>query len=295
MEERVNKIKLLERCGVFEDYKYLPWQPGFERTAGRYRGRIAESQDGMAGIVADFYEIDGRKLREGKIPVIPDGCTDLIFVSSGRESKVYVSAGVMEPQNFQFTNPESIFGVRFMPGATCHIFHNSIGEIVYKPTELKQFLRDTKGYTEKIVRTPDFEQKIHLAVKFVRSLLLEEDGSERIVGYCCKRMYETRGLIAVKKLAVETGYTERYLDMLFERYVGTSPKNLCNIIKVQYAYLLMKCYPGLPLSYVAQCAGYADHSHMNRVFGRYLKASAGTVRDDSIFQKISQEKTIVFA
>ena len=64
---------------MFEDYKYLPWQPGFERTAGRYRGRIAESQDGMAGIVADFYEIDGRKLREGKIPVIPDGCTDLIL------------------------------------------------------------------------------------------------------------------------------------------------------------------------------------------------------------------------
>ena len=129
---------------------------------------------------------------EGKIPVIPDGCTDLIFVSSEREAKVYVSAGVLEPQNFQFTSPESIFGVRFMPGATCRIFHNSIGEIVYKPTELKQFLRDTKGYTEKIARTPDLN-KDSLGGEFVRSLLLEEDGSERIVGYCCKRMYETRG------------------------------------------------------------------------------------------------------
>ena len=64
MEERVNKIKLLERCGVFENYKYLPWQPGFERTAGRYRGRIVENQNGMAGIVADFYEIDGRSCQK---------------------------------------------------------------------------------------------------------------------------------------------------------------------------------------------------------------------------------------
>ena len=118
--------------------------------------------------------------------------------------------------------------------------------------------------------------------QFILKHLREASGKERILDYCTRRIFETHGNIPLKRLGEETGYSERYLNQLFDLYTGLSPKSMCHVIRIQYAYLLMESRPELSLSAVAQAAGYADHSHMNREFHRFLNASAGVLRKEQL-------------
>jgi len=295
MDKNLQNTSLSERMKIFSHLSYVPWQPGFENFAKEYQGSIVDEKDCLRGIVADFYQIDGGDFDGDTITTIPDGCTDLIFTVGSRDVKSYISTGVRELKHFVFQKPEYIFGIRFMPGATYRMFHDPIKEIVHKPIPMDLVLKDSGRFIDEIITAKNFSGRIAAAGRFILGHVLDETGKERIMEYCLARIYETRGSVPLGQLSEETGYSERYLGMIFDEYVGISPKNMCNIVRIQYAYLLMVRYPEQSLAYVAQYAGYADHSHMNREFQRYLNDSAGKVRSKEIFQRKDAGNVILFS
>ena len=83
----------------------------------------------------------------------------------------------------------------------------------------------------------------------------------------------------MSELGVETGYSERYLGKVFEKYVGVSPKIYCEIMRLQSSVKkLMECSDQEPLINLALDCGFFDHAHMNRCYKRFLHCSSGALR-----------------
>ena len=272
-----------QRLRLLRQGTYVPWQPGFEQFTPRYQGQLVLPGEAVSGLIADYYEIAGEHFtQQHAMATIPDGCTDFIFTLTHGVPKSYVSASVRELRSFQFQDPELIFGVRFMPGATCRLFQTPVCQMVHHPAPMESVLREGLVLQNRIAGAAGFQERRRLANQFILKHLREASGKERILDYCTRRIFETHGNIPLKRLGEETGYSERYLNQLFDLYTGLSPKSMCHVIRIQYAYLLMESRPELSLSAVAQAAGYADHSHMNREFHRFLNASAGVLRKEQL-------------
>jgi AraC-like DNA-binding protein len=127
-------------------------------------------------------------------------------------------------------------------------------------------------------REMEIQHKALLLSKLIR-IRMKEDQSNYLIRYCTDRIFEKNGNIKISELGTETGYSERYLGKVFEKYVGISPKMYCEIMRLQNS--LNKLVNGSkqePLINLALDSGFFDHAHMNRCYKRFLHCSSGTLR-----------------
>lgn len=98
------------------------------------------------------------------------------------------------------------------------------------------------------------------------------------------------GLVAgMRRLANQTGYSERHLSRLFRSELGVGVKACARVIRVNQAIQAMR--PGVSLTGVAHGAGYYDQSHFNHDFlavcgvtpGAYLAAMADFYKEEYKF------------
>lgn len=89
-----------------------------------------------------------------------------------------------------------------------------------------------------------------------------------VVDYCIKSLRVSDGQIAIKELERQTGYSRRYLDLLFEKYVGLSPKALARIFRFHKFY--RKWARGQSYEVLKQEFEdyYYDQAHFTREFKR---------------------------
>ncbi|MFI5369910.1 MAG: helix-turn-helix domain-containing protein, partial [Spirochaetia bacterium] len=88
------------------------------------------------------------------------------------------------------------------------------------------------------------------------------------------------GLITINELTEKMGYSQRYLAMKFDRFVGLGPKTLAEIVRFQNRFVHLTCYGSAERSLDFD-DDYYDQSHFTREFKRfsglppaaYLKAS----------------------
>ena len=76
----------------------------------------------------------------------------------------------------------------------------------------------------------DFIQQKLIEIKLKRQL------QNPIVEYCVNSLKSTNGLISIKELQNSTGYSRRYLEILFKNHIGLSLKTLGNIFRFQKFY-----------------------------------------------------------
>lgn len=71
---------------------------------------------------------------------------------------------------------------------------------------------------------------------------------------------------SVAQVADSLGWSPRRLQRRFRDYVGLSPGQMQRILRLQYAFALMRSPSNRPLVDLALDAGYYDQSHFNRDF-----------------------------
>lgn len=114
----------------------------------------------------------------------------------------------------------------------------------------------------------------HRAVGLVRAYLREHPGESTSLG----------------DLAALTGLNKFYLLDVFRRDVGVSPHVFLAFVRVQEAKRLLAA--GVPLAEIAARAGFADQSHLNRVFKRHtMGVPPGRYRHDSNLGTPTASKT----
>jgi AraC-like DNA-binding protein len=90
-----------------------------------------------------------------------------------------------------------------------------------------------------------------------------------VVAAAVRVIEEARGAIPIRALAKSLGISQDPLEKRFRRVVGASPKQLASLLRLRGAIDAYR--PGLPLTRLAQDAGYFDQSH----FIRALRAATG--------------------
>ena len=68
------------------------------------------------------------------------------------------------------------------------------------------------------------------------AMLRKRQLQNSVVEYCVDSLKSTYGLVAISSLERKTGYTRRYLEILFRDHVGFSPKTLASIFRFQKFY-----------------------------------------------------------
>lgn len=81
--------------------------------------------------------------------------------------------------------------------------------------------------------------------------------------------------IQLKSLAGQVGWHPHYLQKLFRRRYGVTPRRLQNQLRSERALELLDS--GLPAAEVAQMVGFCDQSHLIRVFRQFHGVSPGAM------------------
>lgn len=142
-----------------------------------------------------------------------------------------------------------------------------------------------KGTADTVV---DLKKAVGSKMKDVESLLRKEkDNTTRIeianrffdeacaevpkdhpVDKALDMIFGKKGMMAVADIYSEMGITERYLEQLFQKYVGLSPKFLARVVRFSYIFQVIKDQ-NPDWAAVVYEAGYYDQSHFIKNFKQF--------------------------
>jgi methylphosphotriester-DNA--protein-cysteine methyltransferase len=104
------------------------------------------------------------------------------------------------------------------------------------------------------------------------SLLNRHQRHNDTVAFCVSELRRSYGRASIKELAVKTGFSRRYVDRLFNEYVGCVPKVLARIFRFQRFYRQSVQGTGHDLRREVY-DHYCDQPHFSNEFKRMTGAS----------------------
>lgn len=112
------------------------------------------------------------------------------------------------------------------------------------------------------------EEKVRIIQEFLFQQLRKTNRNNRLVDYCIGLITSSDGLMPIKEIQRRTGYSKRYLDMMFNAHVGLPPKTIATIVRFQRLYKSLAQSDKFLENYNIYDL-YYDQSHFIREFKRY--------------------------
>jgi len=226
----------------------------------------------------DIYAITCNKAEPINVPVIPDGCISMAFIGTNESMKAKLCGAIDEVKKVVLQPGETFLSIRFQPSTANSLILENASSIANASIDIRDCIKNGNQIVSAANRDMEIQHKALLLSKLIR-IRMRDDQSDYLIRYCTDRIFEKNGNIKISELGTETGYSERYLGKVFEKYVGISPKMYCEIMRLQNS--LKKLVNGSkqePLINLALDSGFFDHAHMNRCYKRFLHCSSGVLR-----------------
>jgi AraC-like DNA-binding protein len=115
----------------------------------------------------------------------------------------------------------------------------------------------------------DVQEKISSLQYALIYLLNKNTKDYSLLDYAIDVINESHGMVSIKELEKQTGYSKRYLDMLFKEHIGMSPKRLASIARFQIFYELWAKGKSKTFFKDNLYAYYYDQSHFIKEFKRF--------------------------
>ncbi|HTJ13198.1 MAG TPA: AraC family transcriptional regulator [Dinghuibacter sp.] len=226
------------------------------------------------------FESTGRLPEMDNKLIVPNGNFKLAFTSRNgltahvgdgtfiqRENELSLTGIVdtkvlLNPMEDQMT--ETI-GVELNPLGAYRLFRLNYTDVSNRIGEMEDLLGNaTKMLKVQMAEANTTQQKTRLLQSFLLRQL-ENATPDPVYDYCVNKIYYEKGLVNIKQLEKETGYTTRWLHKKFMEHLGTGPKNLAEIIKFKQVY---EAYANKGNLKDHIYDYYYDQSHFLRVFKR---------------------------
>ena len=202
-------------------------------------------------------------------PVVPDGCTDLMWITDQGRARLVVAGPDTHAHPDDLGPGTTIAAVRFRPGAAREVFGVPLDAL----RDARPGLADVWG--------PHAAEELAEAVAAAErpELVLAAAAAERLRGAApsdpamrsvARALQDARVPSPVRGLADEVGLSERQLHRRCLAAFGYGAKTLHRVLRFQHA--LRRARGGDDLARVAHECGYADQAHM----ARDVSALAGT-------------------
>lgn len=128
------------------------------------------------------------------------------------------------------------------------------------------FAKWSRDVREVLNNLQSVDQKVAAIQDQLILLLRKNHGHNGLVEYCVRVLKLLDGRIPIHELEQRTGYSRRYLDLLFKDHVGLSPKVLAGIFRFQKFYRKWAEGRSFDLLKEDLYEYYYDQSHFTKEF-----------------------------
>ena len=213
--------------------------------------------------------------------VAPNGCSKLIIpcensivsVANGRaaisrEQRLYFVGNRDSSTLLQSSSCKTSFiAIEFCPYGAFPVFGIPMAEtfngLWAADTLFDKWGREIQEVLSNLQRV---DQKVAFIQDELIHLLRKNDCRSDLVEHCVQLLKSSDGRMAIQQLAQQTGYSRRYLDLLFREHVGLSPKVLAGIFRFQRFYRKWATGQSFDLFKDDLYEHYYDQSHFSKEF-----------------------------
>lgn len=220
--------------------------------------------------VSLYYQFTLDERSHGSLPIIPDGCIDLLFGCHPSDPFAMIAVSPEQRCAYQFNTQTEYFGVRFFPEQSCLKLQCSMKELIqHQQLPLFDVMKMSRAIVEEIALLPSFQERVRFFHSFIKSKLLETDYNQTLIKYCLEKIYTTHGLLNMNQLSLDTGYSDRYLRKKFEDYIGFSPKLFSQIVRLQNSVQELLTNDST-LNNIIDNHGFYDNAHFYKGFKKFM-------------------------
>jgi len=159
--------------------------------------------------------------------------------------------------------------IEFRPHGAFPIFGVPMSETSNRLWEADDlFGRWSRDVQDTVNNLEGVDRKVAYIQRQLTSLSRKTRCQPGIVDYCVNALRSADGRLSIRGLEQQTGYSRRYLDRLFQRHVGLSPKVLAEIFRFQRFYRKWAAGVSFDLLKADLYDHYYDQSHFTREFHR---------------------------
>lgn len=196
---------------------------------------VMETEKFYQKIVADFgishfysFKTDSEK----KVPFLEDSCSNILFEYSANNMNSFLIGNSGGLQTLALKKNCDYFGIRFQPGANPFFENQEVKELVGQKISLENF-EIMKNLSEKMSAQQTFTNRMCTFMEEYRKWLnATESGQKHLFHQMVNLVVQKDGLLKISELIDYTGYSSRYINLLFETYLGCSAKQFCKNVKM---------------------------------------------------------------
>ncbi|HWK22954.1 MAG TPA: AraC family transcriptional regulator [Ureibacillus sp.] len=201
--------------------------------------QITQTSPHFQSSIAYVYLLKTLEDDNGKkalLPGIPDGCIDLIFNLDGDYFDCLLVPSPKKRKLITFNPSSTYLGIRLFPLQDLFTFQVSLKEINSEDAlPLFEVAAYLLPFYERLLLTKTFEEHLQLLESFLSTCSIQTHNyCPTILTSCIKKIIHHHGNLQVKDLERFSGYSERYLRMLFQNELGIAPKTFLQQINFQY-------------------------------------------------------------
>lgn len=131
----------------------------------------------------------------------------------------------------------TIIGIEFRPHGAFPVFGIPMQEAANRVLDWESVFGSWGGEVWEAFRNlPTLSSKLAFIQAQLARLLEKNYEDNRLIDFCVNSLELTNGRMTIKELEQKTGYTRRYLELLFREQVGFPPKVLAGIFRFQKFY-----------------------------------------------------------
>ncbi|MBD8027442.1 helix-turn-helix transcriptional regulator [Ureibacillus sp. 179-F W5.1 NHS] len=257
--------------------KFNPLQPEWKKNIQSLQ--MSKTSPPFQNSIAFVYQFKTKgNINENILfPSIPNGCIDLLFHLDGIQSQCLLVPSPKKRTFLPFSAYSTYFGIRLFPLQKLFPFQLSLKEInsekAFSLFEVAPYLRPLY---ELLLQKHTFIEQMQLLECYLKHPRNSQLYST-IVASCINKIIFHHGHLHVKDLEQFTGYSERYLRLLFQKELGIPPKTFLQLVNFQY--IINDIVKGdFHIEKHLNENLYYDSSHFYKTFKKFTNMTPGEYR-----------------
>lgn len=256
----------------------------YESSPGRWRFSSAPPGGALAGIVQEYWEVEGR-LSPFRERILPNGSTE-VMVNLGPPHQMITHTGTSVWERAWFSGLhdraiviESLHGThlvsaRLHPLGALRLLGPDSAMRVNAVTDLEALLGPpARELRTQLLGAGSAGERFDLLERFLLPRLSTGAAPSPIVDEAARLIEAAHGHLRIASLHADLGVSRKQLWLRFARDLGMSPKAYARLQRFVWTLARLRASTSVEWPQLAAAAGYSDQSHLVRDFRRFASAS----------------------
>ena len=196
--------------------------------------------------------------------VLPDGCTDLVFSSTGGHVRASAVGSMTRPLITAMTPGEQVFGVRFHPAMSHGLLRVPVAELTDQVVDLESLWgKEGRSLEQELAEAQSDGERLRVIEARLQPPEVETPLQRAVLW-----IVETRGNASVDELARHVGLSARQFRRVAIEQTGIGPKMLCRVVRFRNAAARVTERPDDWADFALD-HGYYDQAHFINEFREF--------------------------